>query len=92
MTHPLAAHRVGIPAAPAQVEEAIRVNTESRLRALKIGLLIMACISLLVIIPAGRLPNYRPGEIPANPPPRTVPPEEIEKGFAADHERAGGQA
>jgi hypothetical protein len=56
-------------ATPEQVQEAVRVNTEARLRALKIGLLLMACVSLLVIIPAGRLPNYRPGEIPANPPP-----------------------
>ncbi len=79
-------------ATPEQVEEAIRVNTESRLRALKIGLLIMACVSLLVIIPAGRLPNYRPGEIPANPPPRTVPPEELEQGFAADREQGAARA
>src|SRR5215468_672111 len=45
-------------ATPAQVEEAVRVNTEARLRALKIGLLIMAGLALLTIIPAGRLPNY----------------------------------
>jgi MFS family permease len=53
---------------PAQVAEAVRVNTESRLRALKIGLLIMAAISLLAVFPAGSLPNYQPGEIP-NPSP-----------------------
>jgi hypothetical protein len=29
----------------------------------------MAGLALLAIIPAGRLPNYRPGEIPADPPP-----------------------
>lgn len=56
-------------ATPEQVDEAVRVNTEARLRALKIGLLIMAALSFLAIIPAGRLPNYRPGEIPADPPP-----------------------
>jgi predicted MFS family arabinose efflux permease len=54
----------GTTATPAQVAEAVRVNTESRLRALKIGLLIMAGIAFLAIIPAGRLPNYLPGEIP----------------------------
>lgn len=59
----------GTSATPAQVEEAVRVNTESRLQALKIGLLIMAGVALLAIVPAGRLPDYRPGEIPANPPP-----------------------
>lgn len=51
---------------PAQVAEAIRVNTEARLRALKIGLLIMAGLALIAIIPAGRLPNYLPGEIPSD--------------------------
>ncbi|MHC6156028.1 MFS transporter [Bradyrhizobium elkanii] len=54
----------GTSGTPQQVEEAVRVNTEARLRALKIGLLIMAGLALLAVIPAGRLPNYRPGEIP----------------------------
>lgn len=57
-------------ASPAQVAEAVRVNTESRLRALKIGLLFMAVIAFLAIIPASRLPNYRPGEIPESAPRR----------------------
>jgi hypothetical protein len=51
---------------PQQVEEAVRVNTEARLRALKIGLLIMAGLALIAIIPAGRLPGYLPGEIPSD--------------------------
>lgn len=59
----------GTGATPEQVAEAVRVNTEARLRALKLGLLIMAGLALLAIIPAGRLPNYRPGEIPADHPP-----------------------
>lgn len=57
-------------ATPAQVAEAVRVNSEARLRALKIGLLIMAGLALISIIPASRLPDYRPGEIPADPPPK----------------------
>lgn len=48
---------------PQQVAEAVRVNTEARLRALKIGLLFMAGLALIAIIPAGRLPDYLPGEI-----------------------------
>lgn len=52
-------------ASPQQVEAAVQVNTEARLRALKIGLLIMAALALLAVFPAGRLPNYLPGEIPA---------------------------
>jgi predicted MFS family arabinose efflux permease len=55
-------------ATPQQIEEAVRVNTESRLRALKIGLLIMAGLALITIIPAGRLPNYIPGEVPSDLP------------------------
>jgi MFS family permease len=57
----------GTTASPEQVAEAVRVNTEARLRALKIGLLIMAGLALLTIIPAGKLPGYRPGELPADP-------------------------
>ena len=51
-------------ASPEQVSAAVEVNTEARLRALKIGLLIMACVALLSILPASRLPDYKPGEIP----------------------------
>lgn len=41
-------------------------STRSRLRALKIGLLIIAGLALIAIIPAGRLPGYLPGEIPSD--------------------------
>lgn len=75
----------GTTATPEQVEEAVRINTEARLRALKVGLLIMAGLAALTIIPAGRLPNYRPGEIPANPPP---PSAEEEKRLAREAETA----
>jgi hypothetical protein len=57
-------------ATPAQIEAAVQINTDARLRALKMGLLIMAGVALLAIFPASRLPSYRPGEIPADPPPR----------------------
>jgi hypothetical protein len=50
--------------------------TEGKLRALKIGLLIMAGLALIAIIPAGRLPNYIPGEVPSDQPQRTKPGEE----------------
>ena len=55
-------------ATPQQIAEAVRINTEARLRALKIGLLIMAGLALLTIIPAGKLPNYIPGEVPSDQP------------------------
>ncbi|TFC01681.1 MFS transporter [Cryobacterium adonitolivorans] len=47
-----------------QVEEAVQINADARLRALQISLLGLAGIALLAIIPAGRMPDYRPGDIP----------------------------
>lgn len=62
-------------ATPAQVEEAMRINTEARLRALKIGLLIMAGLALVAILPASRLPGYKPDELPdPSPVPGTAAP------------------
>lgn len=52
-------------ATPAQVEEAVQLNEEQRLRALKLGLLVLAGISAIAILPASRLPRYKPHEIPA---------------------------
>ena len=58
-------------ASPEQVVEAVRVNSESRLRALKIGLLLMALVAMLAIFPASKLPDFVPGEIPdPSPTPR----------------------
>ncbi|GGF17810.1 MFS transporter [Subtercola lobariae] len=51
-------------ATPAQVDAAVLVNADARLRALQISLLGLAAIALIAIIPAGRMPNYRPGDIP----------------------------
>jgi hypothetical protein len=64
----LAAFLETTDATPAEVEQAMQINSDSRLRALKIGLLLMALVSLLAIFPASRLPNYKPGEVPSNPP------------------------
>lgn len=90
-------------ASPEQVAAAVEVNTAARLRALKIGLLIMACVSLLTILPASRLPGYKPDEIPDGAPdeapdeaPGGVPdniPDEAAPGPAfARPLRAGGPA
>ncbi|QWT23970.1 MFS transporter [Subtercola sp. PAMC28395] len=51
-------------ASPAQVDEAVAINEDARLRALQISLLGLAGIALLAIVPAGRMPGYRPGDIP----------------------------
>jgi MFS family permease len=52
-------------ATPQQVQEAVAINVESRLRALRASFLIVAGISLLAIFPASRLPRYVPGELSA---------------------------
>ena len=54
----------GTSATPSQVDKAVQINTDARLSALRIGLVVLAAISALAIIPVGRLPRYRPGEIP----------------------------
>ncbi|MBL0921045.1 MAG: MFS transporter [Phycisphaerales bacterium] len=54
----------GTDATPEQVVEAVRVNTEARLRALKIGFLTLSGLALLAFLPASWLPGYKPGEIP----------------------------
>jgi MFS family permease len=55
-------------AVPEQVAEAVRINTEARLQALKIAFFILAGLALLAIFPCGRLPDYRPGEVPSDQP------------------------
>jgi MFS family permease len=54
-----------ISATPEQVEEAVAINEDARLNALRAAFLIVAGISLLSIFPAMRLPKYVPGELSA---------------------------
>lgn len=51
-------------ATQAQIDEAVELNAQQRLRTLKLGFLILAGISVLAALPASRLPKYRPDEIP----------------------------
>lgn len=51
--------------APEQVDEAVRINADARLRAVRAAFLLLAAISLLALIPSTRLPNYKPGELSA---------------------------
>lgn len=55
-------------ATPAQVDEAVRINTEARIRALRTSLLILAGSALLAIVPAGRMPGSVPDELLAPEP------------------------
>lgn len=76
-----------VEATPEQREEAVRINVESRLLTLKIGLLLMAGVAFLAILPAGRLPDYKPHEIPDNPPPpRPEQLRESARRLAADED------
>lgn len=54
-------------ATPEQVAEAVRINADARLRALKLSFLFLSVISLLMIVPSRRLPRYVPGEVPSEP-------------------------
>jgi MFS family permease len=62
-------------ATPEQITEAVQINAEMRLRALRASLLFLASLALLAIIPAGRMPRYVPGDIPVG-----YPAEEREYG------------
>jgi MFS family permease len=53
---------------PEQVAEAVRINTEVRLRALRLSLFFLAGLAFVVIIPAGGLPNYVLGQVPSGHP------------------------
>jgi hypothetical protein len=55
-------------ATPEQFAEALRINAEARIRALKTGFLVLSGLALLAIFPCMWLPQYRPGEIPARQP------------------------
>jgi hypothetical protein len=54
----------GTDATPGQVDAAVALNEQVRLRALRLGLLVLAALGLVAVVPANRLPHYRPGEIP----------------------------
>jgi MFS family permease len=52
-------------ATPEQIAAAVEINADARLLALKISLLGLAALALLAIVPAGRMPGFTPGDIPA---------------------------
>src|SRR5699024_5217508 len=51
-------------ATPGRVADAVRLNEEERLRALELRLLLLAGTRALALLPAARLPRYRPHEVP----------------------------
>ncbi|WP_242497709.1 MFS transporter [Microbacterium protaetiae] len=69
-----------------QVDAAVEVNEQSRLSALRLGLLILAGVSAIAIVPASRLPKFKPGEVPESVATGDLPDEiaAAEKSLAAD--------
>jgi hypothetical protein len=53
-----------------QREEALQINANARIQALKIGFMVLSGLALLAIVPCLWLPTYKPGEIPSGPVPR----------------------
>jgi predicted MFS family arabinose efflux permease len=51
-------------ATPDQVEAALQINADARLRALRLTFLLLTGLGLLAFVPAGRLPDYKPEEVP----------------------------
>lgn len=60
------ASRIG--ANPEEVAKAVLINAEARLRALQTSLLALAVLALLAIVPAGRMPGFRKGDLPVGYP------------------------
>ena len=58
----------GTSATPEQVNEAVRLNKEARLVALKVSFFTLAGLALLAFFPAAGLPGYVRGEIPGSDP------------------------
>jgi MFS family permease len=53
-------------ATPEQMDEAVRINEDARVRALKATFLLLALLCLLAIFPASKLPGYVPGKLDAH--------------------------
>jgi MFS family permease len=51
-------------ATPEQVEAALQINADARLRALKLTFLLLTGLGLMAFVPAGRLPGRKPGDAP----------------------------
>lgn len=57
---------VAASATPQQVQEAVAINQEASIRALRASFLIVGALALLAIFPASRLPAYVSGELSAD--------------------------
>jgi MFS family permease len=53
-----------------QMKDALDINADARIRALKTGFLCLSGLALLALFPCRWLPDYRPGEVPSGQPSR----------------------
>jgi hypothetical protein len=58
----------GLAVAPEHIAESVRINSDARLRALRLSLFFLASLAFLIIIPARGLPNYVLGQVPRGHP------------------------
>jgi hypothetical protein len=58
----------GTSATSEQLDEALRINADARIGALKIGFLCLSGLALLALFPCRWLPSYKPGDIPSGEP------------------------
>jgi hypothetical protein len=65
-------HLADTSATPEQLDEALRINADARIRALKIGFMCLSGLALLALLPSRWLPDYKPGEIPSASPSKAV--------------------
>lgn len=63
-----------------QIDKAVEINSQARLRSLQISLLILALMALLAIIPAGRMPKFQDYDLPVGY------PKEAQAGTKSDSE------
>lgn len=69
----LEATMAGTTATPEQVQAAVQVNADARLRGLKLTFLLLSLLALLMIVPVRMLPAFRRGELPPGPQPQDNP-------------------
>ena len=78
----------GLNASDTEINAAIDINEETRLQALRASVVVLSMIALLALIPAGRLPTYRAGEVSVT----TDPGQSGETSFEHPEETNSGNA
>jgi MFS family permease len=75
-------------ATPEHVTEAVRINTQERLLALKVSFFALAGLALMAFFPAGGLPGYVRGEVPGSSGTTSATQSQIHAGLETGDERS----